>query len=155
MNEEILKLADLSNVKVGDTIWTIMEGYVKVKKTCWDEYSINAGRWLYTINGKTFTSNKYPSAFTKNPFETIGFQERWMMVSSDEIGWVKRKVFTQKNNRFVAWNSADNEESVLLTVSSVGWKYAEEIKEPKELELTLEQIAEKFGVSVESIKIRK
>jgi hypothetical protein len=68
---------------------------------------------------------------------------------------MKRKVFMQKNGKFISWSNAYTDEDVAVTSITRTWKYAKEIEEPKELELTLEQIAEKFGVSVESIKIKK
>ena len=157
MNEEILKLADLSNVKVGDTIWIIPYGEVLVKLICnEDYYPIKlTNHSSYTLDGKLRKSDKYPSAFTKNPFENTGFQERWMMVSNDEKIWHKRKVFIQKNGQFIAWLNAKTDNEVKDVHSVANWKYAKEIEDPKEIELTLEQIAEKFGVSVESIKINR
>lgn len=157
MNEEILKLADLSNVKVGDTIWTTLEGNTKVTEVDPNNnrYPISTGERSYTLDGKYGRGDKYPSAFTKNPFEKIDFQERWMMVSGNGVQWEKRKVFIQKNGKYIAWSFAEDEKSVLLAITTAPWKYAKEIPDPKELELTLEQIAEKFGVSVESIKIKK
>jgi hypothetical protein len=157
MNEEILKLADLSNVKVGDTIWALPYGEAKVKHIhqTLNSYVIETSHNTYTLDGKYYVEQKYPSAFTKNPFENTGFQERWMMVSTNERHWFKRKVFIQKNGYFIAWDNADTDEAVKESLRVAPWQYAKEIEEPKELELTLEEIAEKFGVSVESIKIKK
>jgi hypothetical protein len=156
MSEEQLKLADLSNVKVGDTIWTIHYGFAAVKEIrLSDIYPIKTKSYSYAINGKTQKSDKYPSAFTKNPFKNIVFQERWMIVSTNERQWFKRKVLMQKNGYFIAWDNAETDEAVEEALRVAPWQYAKEIEEPKELELTLEQIAEKFGVSVESIKIKK
>jgi hypothetical protein len=156
MNEEILKLADLSGVKVGDTIWTISDGEIEVANVkLGDSFPIRTGRATYTLDGKYQHRDKYPSAFIRNPFENIGFQERWMLVSSGGGDWVRRKVFMGKNGKFLAWNGAETDEEVIKSVNSIGWNYAKEIEEPKDIELTLEQIAEKFGVSVESIKIKK
>ena len=159
MNEEILKLADLSNVKVGDTIWTIDSGEVEVTNiipnTLNNTFPIRTSDSTFTLDGRYQYRDKYPSAFTRNPFENIGFQERWMLVSSGGGDWVRRKVFMGKNGKFLAWNGAETDEEVIKSVNSIGWNYAKEIEEPKDIELTLEQIAEKFGVSVESIKIKK
>jgi hypothetical protein len=156
MNEEQLKLADLSSVKVGDTIWTIQEGEGMVLGIGQNtHYPIKTNKYSYTIDGKHHIGDKYPSAFTKNPFENVGFQERWMMVSTNERHWFKRKVFIQKNGYFISWDNAETDEAVEEALRVAPWQYAKEIEEPKELELTLEEIAEKFGVSVESIKIKK
>jgi hypothetical protein len=156
MNEEQLKLADLSNVKVGDTIWTIHNGFAEVKEIrLSDIYPIKTKIYSYAINGKNPKLDKYPSAFLSNPFENIGFQERWMMVSMSGGDWSKRKVFAKKNGMFIAWFGANTDEDAKKSISTTAWHIAKEIEELKELELTLEEIAEKFGVSVESIKIKK
>jgi hypothetical protein len=153
MNEEILKLADLSNVKVGDTIWTIPNGEIGVIGVILeDDYPIKIGRTTYQLDGKNYSDDKYPSAFIRNPFENIGFQERWMLVSYDGKTWKRRKVFMEKNGKFIAWSGAETDEEVIKSTDCTGWSYAKGIED---LELTLEQIAEKFGVSVESIKIKK
>ncbi len=156
MNEEILKLADLSGVKVGDTIWTINEGEVKVISIeLKDAFPIKIDNLTYTLEGKCHFYDKYPSAFIRNPFENIGFQERWMMVSHNGYDWVKRKVVAKYNSRFVAIGGATTDEEANKGTSVTSWDHAKEIEKPKDIELTLEQIAEKFGVSVESIKIKK
>ena len=140
MNEEILKLADLSNVKVGDTIWTIQDGYEEV--TAVGDYNIETQNYFYNFDGKYQEGDKHPSAFLSNPFENVGFQERWMMVSNDQIVWHKRKVLIQKNGKFIAWTNADTDEKVLNVASATDWKYAKEIEEPKEL--TLEERIERL-----------
>jgi hypothetical protein len=96
MNEEQLKLADLSNVKVGDNIWTLQEGYVVVVRRSND--SVNTEHHGYTFKGKLYYSDQYPSAFTKNPFENTGFQERWMMVRNEkQEAWKRRKELSTEN----------------------------------------------------------
>lgn len=151
MNEEILKLADLSNVKVGDTIWTIESGEVTVSNILInDNYQIKTrDRWTFTLNGKYAKTDKFPSAFIRNPFENINtFQEREMMVSNDNINWYKRNVFCKRNNLFLAdppsWRGLREEG---------WWLYAKEI-EPK-LKLTFEEIARKFNTDVKNIEIIK
>jgi hypothetical protein len=143
MNEEILKLADLSNVKVGDTIWTIKEGIVEIIKIDADEhYPIRTNTGSYTLCGKRFNNDKHPSAFLSNPFENVGFQERWLMVSNDEKSWNRRKVFMQKNGNHIAWCSVETDEEVSKETDTTTWKYAKEIEEPKEL--TLEERIERL-----------
>lgn len=66
-------------------------------------------------------------------------------------GWVKKKLLAilpdEYKDRYI----------VSSGVTSKGWTYMSAIRhiEPKVKEVTLEDIAEKFGVSVESIKIKK
>lgn len=153
MNEEILKLADLSNVKVGDTIWTIESGEVTVSNILInDNYQIKTrDSWTFTLNGKYAKTDKFPSAFIRNPFENINtFQEREMMVSNDNINWYKRNVFCKRNNLFLA----DSPSPGRRWGGGLGlWLYAKEI-EPK-LKLTFEEIARKFNTDVKNIEIIK
>lgn len=161
MSEEILKLADLSKVKVGDTIWVNRYGKDTVSKiVITDHYQIKTTKGQsYTFDGKLEYADEYPSAFIRNPFENINtFQEREMMVSNDNINWYKRNVFYKRNNLFLA-DSLIDQGSRLGLVSGSGpryrvcWKYAKEI-EPK-LKLTFEEIAKKFNTDVKNIEIIK
>lgn len=63
--------SDLSKVKVGDKIWTIQEGWTSVTKIDEDsEYPIQTTQIEeYTIDGKFYSDDKYPSAFLEYPFK--------------------------------------------------------------------------------------
>lgn len=59
---------DLSSVNVGDWIWTIQGGWVKVEKVLDDtRYAIVTKNESYTTAGKCVYSDTYPSAFTEPP----------------------------------------------------------------------------------------
>lgn len=152
MNEEILKLADLSNVKIGNSIWVCGYGEdiisdIETK----DSYPIKTESKLsFTFNGKLECADEYPSAFIKNPFENINtFQEREMMVSNDKINWYKRNVFYKRNHLFLT----DINRPLPGRGDVCCWRYAKEI-EPK-LKLTFEEIAKKFNTDVKNIEIIK
>lgn len=152
MNQKILKLADLSNVKVRDTIWTFEHGNVEVSLVKNGSfYPIVAGTYSYTTDGKRSVLDKYPTAFTKNPFEET-FSERWMLVSNDTKKWFKRKVFAEKSEGYVAWEG-ETENRVEHTVLTEYWNFAKEI-EDEEKTVTIEEIAEKFGVKAHNLKIK-
>lgn len=133
----------LENVKVGD--------WIKVQVTDISDnprYPIRCGNILsFTKNGIYFCDNKQV-AF---PLEQT---ERWMMVSEDEKKWFKRKVIAYKKEKFIVWSGAETDEKVNDTIQTAYWNYAKEIEE-QQVEVTLEEIAEKFGVNVEQIKIKK
>ena len=100
-----------------------------------------------------FTPNE-PKTFQEHPQ-----YPKLMMVSMEEQSWFKRVVEFEKEVRgktfYFAWNLAENlEESLEQTKLSV-WEYAKEIEQPNVIELTLEEIAEKFGISVDNLKIKK
>jgi len=68
----------------------------------------------------------------------------------------KRVVFMEKNGIYLAWGYADTLEKAKDITETGAWLCAKDIEEePKGLELTLEQIAEKFNVPVDKIKIKK
>jgi hypothetical protein len=154
MNETIKKLSDLSNVKVGDTIWTVQDGETKVISVKNGKYHpIKTVDAIYTIDGKFLVNDQFPSAFLKNPFES---QERWVEVRDDEEEeWVRKKLIMEKNGKFICWRNAKTDEEVEESLNTTTWYYMREIEEPKQIEITLDEIAEKFGVSVEQLKIKK
>lgn len=62
--------SDLSNVKVGDKIWTIQEGWTEVARTNSSNlFPIETNGECYTIKGAYRLEDKHPSAFLENPFE--------------------------------------------------------------------------------------
>ena len=134
----------LLNVKAGD--------WIKVQVTEIDlnrNFPIRCGEDLNFTLGGEYKLGRGQVAFPLEP------TERWMMVSLDGSKWQKRKVVMTKNGKFIAWVSADTDESILKIVDTTAWNYAKEIEEVHPLELTLEEIAEKFGVNVNQIKIKK
>jgi len=58
--------SDLSKVKVGDSIWTIQEGWAEVKKVFTNDFETK--NHAYYFNGKRLSNNQHPSAFLTNPF---------------------------------------------------------------------------------------
>jgi len=162
--EQLLKeLSDFSDTKVDDKVFSLLEGESEIKgidKV--DSYPIRTKNSWYTSDGKYCTGNKFPVLFKRNPYEAIaelfsnnnGFEERWIMVSNDNNDWRKRKVFMVKNNLYLAWGSAETDEQVGRTCIVTNWDYAKEIEE-KDVELTLEEIAEKFNINVKNLKIKK
>jgi hypothetical protein len=136
----------LVSIKAGD--------WIKVQVTEVDldrTYPIRCGEDLsFTLDGS------YCQGFNQIAFP-LEQTERWMMVSEDEKVWRKRKVFMTRNDKFIAWSCAENDKEVLNATDATGWEYAKEIETKIEfnLELSLEEIAEKFGVNVNQIKIKK
>ena len=80
---------------------------------------------------------------------------RVMMVSSGDSGfWFKRVVFMEKNGKYVAWNRAETIQESEEEFNAVGWDYAKDTEEPKEITITLSDINSKmddikrlFGIS--------
>lgn len=134
----------LENVKAGD--------WIKVQVTEVDldrNFPIRCGEDLNFTLGGEYKLDCVQIAFPLEP------TERWMMVSDDGADWRKRKVIMKKNGIFIAWGSASTDEEVEKTYRIITWKYAKEIEEVHPVEVTLEEIAEKFGVNVNQIKIKK
>jgi len=59
------KKIDLSNVKVGNPLWTINSGDTVCEESYQEEgdYKIYAGKISYTIDGKLHVTDDYPSCF--------------------------------------------------------------------------------------------
>lgn len=81
--------SDLREVKVGDRIWTIHEGWTKVIKIDNDEpyYVIDTENETYTIDGKSKKGDKHPSAFLEYPFKQQPIEKDtivWFRDSEDE-----------------------------------------------------------------------
>ena len=76
---------------------------------------------------------------------------RVMLVSNGEIVWYKRVVFMKKCDRFLAWNKAETIEESESTCDTTTWRYAKDI--PNEIIISKSEIAEKFGVPFDCIKI--
>ncbi len=135
----------LENVKAGD--------WIKVQVTEINDenpiYQIRFGNGLCFTKDGAYHSGDEQIAFPLEP------TERWMMVSNDQFNWQKRKVITEKNGKFIAWSYAVTDKEVLQEILTSPWLYAKEIEEVHPVELTLEEIAEKFGVNVNQIKIKK
>ena len=150
---------NLENLKVGDEVW--LKGNV-LDVECSDLYPIKVNfqgmdvNLSFTKDGKFKTYNTSESLFT-NPLEqNKGY---WAMVSDypidEENKGQKRFVFMRKNEMFIAWTDAETDEEVNNAFCVAAWEYAQKIEEPKQIELTLEQIADKFGIDVSLLKIKK
>lgn len=87
-----------------------------------------------------FQANEYP---------------RVMEVSYDGKNWRKRVVFMKKNGKFLAWGNVETIEEAENSCLVCTWKFAREIQPAPALELTLDEIADKFGISVDRLKIKK
>jgi len=92
----------------------------------------------FTKNGEVYKGGMQV-IFPLEEHEQPTFKERWMMVSDDEIYWLKRKVFAHKNNKYIAWNGAKNDEEVKDIYEVTTWQFAKEIEEEQPKELSLEE----------------
>lgn len=155
------KSKTLKDLKVGDTVWTINSGETKVRFiNSKITYSIQtvAGT-TFMLNGKRFESDVFPSLFLENPFEAKSlFNERWVLVSDDNINWRKRWLIkeTGKEHSYVVYAGIETEYE--LTKASghiISFTYMKEIEEVKIIELTLEDIAKKYNVNVSEIRIKE
>ncbi len=129
--------------KVGDTIWTVQHGEHEISIT--EEDRICIDEIYYTKLGFKWNSDKYPSAFKRNPF--VSQYPKLMEVSDDEDkGYFEAEVLFKKDNLFWIKHSSRNNENMHI----YGFEFAREIQ-PKAPEFSEEQIKylkEKFNVNV-------
>lgn len=69
----------------------------------------------------------------------------------------KRVVFMEKCGEYLAWASAETKEEAKKEVKTSSWGYAKDIEPDLTLikEVSIEEIADKFGISVENLRIKK
>jgi hypothetical protein len=95
-------------------------------------------------------------SFSVKEFLQPEFPRVMMVGNCRNIGsWLKRLVYGKIGNWWYAYSNIDSINELTDDVPLNPWKYAEEIEEEPTLELTLDQIAEKFNVSVDKLKIKK
>jgi hypothetical protein len=132
---------NLKNVKPGD--------FVKIRVV---EVRENAKYPIMLEDGGEYTfDGKYDECRLEQTIFPLENQERWVMVSDDNKSWRKRKLLKEENGVFITWSYV-TEEEIRQQIKTSSWNYMKEI-EPI-IELTLEQIAEKFGLGTEKIKIK-
>jgi|SRR5690606_6833867 len=136
--------------KVGDKVYCILNGWgVVVQVTSGERYTVNVSfenpsrNFLYTPNGKFCDTDLIPSLYHQKM--NITEYPKMMEVSNNMFVWYKREVMAKVNDGYMT-----NRFGVLIN-----WKFARDIQEKEVKELTLKEIAEKFGCSVEDIRIKK
>jgi hypothetical protein len=127
----------LADLKVGDAVWTVQTGIDFVKSKA--ELIILEGGESYYPNGCYRLKDMFPSLYLINPFEQK-IEPKLMLCKF--IGWTEENVIVASNGD--------------IFVKS---RYTEvkEIEQKKNVEIaiiTLDEIAEKFGVNVEQIRIK-
>jgi hypothetical protein len=129
----------LENIKVGD--WVKMQ-VSEVEEGRIFPIKISPGNGFdpisFTNDGKYYEGEKQV-IFPLEEHEQPTFKERWMMVSDDEEYWYKRKVVAFKNDFYLAWYGAKNEEELKTVYNVTPWQYAKEIEEEQPKELSLEE----------------
>lgn len=76
-----------------------------------------------------------------------------MLVSDNETSWLKRVVFEEKCGKFVAWSHAESLYAATTELEVTVWNYAKDV--PATVELTIEEIAEKFGILPSQVRIKE
>ena len=87
---------------------------------------------------------------TESPKEEKQFP-RVMLVSDDGNSWHRRVVFMKRCGRYISWIDAETVEESESIYKTTSWRYAKELIE--KVELTKSQIADKFGIQIDLIKI--
>ncbi len=149
-------------IKRGQKLWSILDGEVSVINILQgDTYPIKTERATYTLDGKLSINDKYPALYLSNPLEhNVPEYPKWMEVTSPGNNvWLKRYVLCEQDGKFVSIASASSNKSDYIDINTsttiVRWSYARDLPIVKTLELTIDEIAAKFGVEVDQIKIKK
>ncbi len=101
--------SDLSNVQVGDYIWTIQKGWKEVVEVLRNsDYPIHVDDECYTLDGKYNGCDEYPSAFTEPPAEFNAGPKPSRFKKGDKVlvrdhanvPWRRRYFAGEKPNRY-------------------------------------------------------
>lgn len=125
--------SDLKDVKVGQKIWTIQEGWTEVIRIIpFSEYPIQTEKDIYLdFDGKYEKEDKHPSAFLENPFEKEITRE------------VEKKMLNDFRNYLFHHDCFDPFETDMMD------NYLDQKYKPLP---TAEEAAEKLGITVEQLK---
>lgn len=147
-------LIDYDKLQIGDKLWSIQLGDCTVIDLEKEYVTIKSGEIEATYNKSGFytSEDKNPSLFTKNPIFP-----RLVEVSMDRKEWIKAWLVADLSETTYCPYSFITSETTTLNSFKVlavtkNYRYCREIKER---ELTLEEIADKFGIPVENLKIKK
>ena len=131
----------LKDLKVGDIVWTIQDGFTNIIRIDENHITTNSKRTYY-LDGKYHSDNKYPSMFIENPFEHK-IKPKEMMCE-----W-------QGSSKKVECIVSDDGRVFVQS----GYSNAKEIEPEDKLGsivavVSLKQIAEKFGLNIEDLRIK-
>lgn len=153
-------LIDHTKLVAGQKLWDIISGqviFIELSDNNLIKCTQDGDTYIYYLNGKYSFNDKFPRLYLSNPFEQISEFPKLMEVKIN-IGWVKRIVLMKNvNNAYLAIDYLEDL-SLLDQAKSSSFYHEEkvrEIQEPIITEYTLEEIAIKLGVNVNTIRIKK
>ena len=154
--------SDLSKVKEGDTIWTVIKSRVIERGGIDVSYPIMDIYNSYTLQGNRHIWDEHASDFTFNPFEKIEeleakvkeleqqpdqTQERVVLVRNfDDEEWQPRVLHMELKGFFYCWKTACLEHAKNCT-KLIYWQQMKEL--PK---LTAQEAADKLGITLDELK---
>lgn len=113
----------------------------------WEKTTEHYNFWNNVIENK-----KFDIFFEKYPKGTNPKYPKVMMVSDTGTSWCKAVVFMEKCGKYLAWRDAETIEDAERETIVYNWDLAKEV-EIEPIIITMQQIAEKFGVDISQIKI--
>jgi len=109
--------------------------------------------WYDIISRKNFDLffEKYPKQKQKMKEQELPLPRVVLVRDEDEGEWRPRVLFMIKNGKYLCWSNVETIEDSENIYDTNCW---EEMKElPQKVQLTKQEIAEKFGVDVEQLEI--
>lgn len=145
--------------KVGDKVFDLRYGWGVVESIIYDDsYPIKVSYMYgkiftsYEIDGKDLTRSINP-ILSHTEYSAQSKYPKVMEVSPNGRVWFKRVVFAEKMGRFIAWSNAETFEEAEDEISTCAWYHVREVQEPREI--SIQEIADKFGIPVEEVRIKK
>jgi hypothetical protein len=154
--------------KPGQTAWSIELGPCRITDVEKDhDYPIkccnaNGDEISYTLDGLYTDHNHGRSLFHTAPFNEDGLPilspENSILMMVGDFGcspdFVRFVCGQLSNGRFITYSDADVFSEINPNEYTF-WKYAKHIQQPQEVELSMDEIAQKFGIDVSLLKIKK
>lgn len=122
--------------------------YAEFKGFSWSKTEEGPDFWYEVIKMKNFDLffKKYP--------KTPKYPKVMLVRNLCDRNWEQRVVFMEKNGWFIAWVGAKTLEEAESELGIYCWREAKDIEEPKIIELTIAEIAEKLNIPVETLRIK-
>lgn len=134
---------DLSNLKIGDKVYSLLYGWGVVENFLEDRISTrgeNKEKRTYSQEGKYTTAIPNQVLFTYNPFEKINEFPKWMEIKYPKE-WIKKYV-VYKNPIYNSFLFFDDENCV----STPFWTVEVREIQPS-IEMSIKEIEEKLGIT--------
>ena len=153
------EIYDLENIKKDEVRFNKLKDWFKENYKSWTHVNLSNlkyYRYLYydnCFNEWDFSDSENKSICALTLFEDELIPNTVIDVSQNGANWYKRVLLLIKNNKAICWENAETIEEADKTTCTLVWPYYRNIQ-PKTV-LTKKEIADKFGIDINLLKIKE